>query len=257
MPPLIRLAQTRQKRYTYTTMRNVTPQIHDPVSASLENKTPQEILTWAVSAYRPRLAMATAFGAEGCVLIAMLAEQGLAADVHLFNLNTGYQFPETLETRDWLQKKYGVQVHLVSPDSAIDAAEAESEQPLYGRDPDRCCHLRKVVPLRDYLAQHDFAAWITAIRRDQTPDRAQQPIVGPDARFGLVKINPLANWSKRDVWEYISRNDVPYNPLADRGYTSIGCWPCTRAVGAGENERAGRWAGSAKTECGLHVVTPR
>ena len=238
-------------------MVNATPEAWEQISQSLENKTPQEILSWAVSAYRPRLAMATAFGAEGGVLIAMLAELGLAQDVHLFNLNTGYQFPETLETRDRLEDKYGVRVHLVSPDDAIHAAEAEAEQPLYARAPDRCCHLRKVVPLRDYLAQNDFAAWITAIRRDQTADRAQQPIVGPDPRFGLVKINPLANWNKRNVWDYISRNDVPYNPLMDSGYTSIGCWPCTRAVGAGEDERAGRWAGTAKTECGLHVVTPQ
>jgi phosphoadenosine phosphosulfate reductase len=226
------------------------------LSASLEDKTPQDILAWSAATYRPRLAMATAFGAEGCVLLAMLAERGLQNDVHLFNLNTGYQFTETLATRDRLQEKYGFWVHLVPPDDAIFAAEAESDAPLYARDPDRCCYLRKVLPLQSYVARGGFDAWISAIRRDQTPDRAGQPIVGWDAKFGLVKINPLANWSKRAVWEYITRNGVPYNPLMDQGYPSIGCRPCTRPVGAGEDERAGRWSGRAKTECGLHLVSP-
>ena len=99
-----------------------------------------------------------------------------------------------------------------------------------------------------------YEAWISAIRRDQTPERAHQPIVGWDKKFELVKINPLANWTKSDVWNYILNNDVPYNPLHDQGYPSIGCWPCTRAVGAGEDDRAGRWAGTAKKECGLHVL---
>lgn len=227
------------------------------VSVSLETRTPQEILAWSADTYRPRLALATAFGAEGCVLIAMLAEIGAADAVHLFNLDTGYQFTETLETRERLQDKYGVFVHLVPPKEAVHAAEAESPDPLYVRDLDRCCFLRKVVPLREYMAAGDFAAWISAIRRDQTPDRAGQPLVGWDAKFGLAKINPLANWSKRDVWEYITKNDVPYNPLMDQGFPSIGCWPCTRAVGAGEDERAGRWAGRAKTECGLHITAAK
>lgn len=228
------------------------------VSVTLEQGTPQEILRWATETFAPpRLAMATAFGAEGCVLIAMLSEIGAAPDaVHLFNLDTGYQFAQTLETRERLQEKYGVYVHLVPPDDAIHPAEAEdANTPLYARDPDRCCHLRKVVPLQKYVAQHDFAAWITAIRRDQTPDRAAQPIAGWDPKFNLVKINPLANWDKRQVWDYILQNGVPYNPLMDEGYQSIGCQPCTIAVNdASADERAGRWAGRVKNECGLHVI---
>lgn len=225
-------------------------------SARLETKTPQEILAWSREAFAPHLAMATAFGAEGCVLIAMLFEIGAAPDdVHLFNLDTGYQFTETLETRDRLQQKYGVFVHLVPPDSAIHAAEAEQpDTPLYARAPERCCYLRKVVPLKNYVAQGNFAAWISAIRRDQTADRAVQPIAGWDSKFGLVKVNPLANWSKREVWDYILKNDVPYNPLMDQGYPSIGCRPCTATVEDGQDERAGRWAGRLKKECGLHVI---
>jgi phosphoadenosine phosphosulfate reductase len=132
--------------------------------------------------------------------------------------------------------------------------EAAFGGPIYGRDPARCCHLRKIVPLTRKLA--GFDAWISAIRRDQTPDRARAGIVEWDGKFGLVKVNPLANWTKREVWSFILAHEIPYNPLHDRGYPSIGCWPCTRAVGEGEEDRAGRWAGSLRTECGLHSSEP-
>jgi phosphoadenosine phosphosulfate reductase len=220
------------------------------LAAWMENQPPQEILRWASEAYGPKLAMATAFGAEGCVLIAMLGE--ITSDVYLFNLDTGYQFPETLETRDRLIARYGLPIHLVRAEQSVGEMEAANGGPLYRDQPDRCCHIRKVVPLAQALQGHD--AWISAIRRDQTPERAAQPIVGWDRKFDLVKINPLANWTKKDVWDYILKNDVPYNPLHDQGFPSIGCWPCTRAVGSGGDDRDGRWAGTAKKECGLHVL---
>jgi phosphoadenosine phosphosulfate reductase len=218
------------------------------VSDRLETATPQEVLRWAVETYHPRLTMATAFGAEGCVLLHMLAE--IEPRVHVFNLETGYQFPETLATRERLQKRYRIEVELVRPDQTVDEMEAASGGPLYGRDPARCCHLRKIVPLTRTLAGRD--AWISAIRRDQTPDRAHAGIVQWDAKFGLVKVNPLANWTKGDVWSFILAHQIPYNPLHDQGFPSIGCWPCTRPVGASESDRAGRWSGTARTECGLH-----
>jgi phosphoadenosine phosphosulfate reductase len=123
--------------------------------------------------------------------------------------------------------------------------------PLYRTDPDRCCADRKLAVVRRVLA--GFEAWMTAIRRDQSPDRATAPIVGWDHKFGVVKISPLATWTKARVWDAIVKHDVPYNPLHDQGYVSIGCAPCTRAITFGEDERAGRWSGSAKTECGLHT----
>lgn len=218
-------------------------------SASFETATPQEILHWAVETYHPRLTMATAFGAEGCVLMAMLAE--VEPDVHIFNLDTGYQFAETLELRGRIQKKYGLRIHLVGAAESVEAMEARFGSPIYGSRPDECCRIRKVEPLKQ--AVKGFDAWISAIRRDQTHARANAGIVEPDARFNLVKINPLANWTKQDVWRYIHDNDVPYNPLHNKGYPSIGCWPCTRPVGATDDDRAGRWAGLAKTECGLHA----
>ena len=220
------------------------------LSQAMETWAPQEILRWAWETYGNGLTMATAFGAEGCAIIAMLAD--ISKDVYLFNLDTGYQFPETLETRQRLMDKYGLPVHLVGSRQSVAEMEAEHGGPLYDTDPDRCCHIRKVVPLKDALQGR--AAWISAIRRDQTPERAKAAIVGWDAKYGLVKVNPLANWTKSDVWNFILENDVPYNPLHDRGFPSIGCWPCTRAVGAGDDDRAGRWAGWAKKECGLHVM---
>lgn len=220
------------------------------LTTALEDKTPQEILRWAADAYGPKLAMATAFGAEGCAIIAMLA--GITDDVYLFNLDTGYQFPETLETRERLIEKYGLPIHLVRAEQSVAAMEAQHGGPLYTAQPDLCCHIRKVVPLSQALRGSE--AWISAIRRDQTPERAAQPIVGWDKKFDLVKVNPLANWTKGDVWNYIVQNDVPYNLMHDRGYPSIGCWPCTRAIGSGSDDREGRWAGTAKKECGLHVL---
>lgn len=220
------------------------------LSASLEDKSPQEILRWAWETYGKKLTMATAFGAEGCAIIAMLSEA--APDAYVFNLDTGYQFPETLETRQRLMDKYGLPIHLVRAEQSVAAMEDAHGGPIYGTNPDLCCHIRKVVPLHQAL--EGYEAWISAIRREQAPTRANAPIVGWDRKFNLVKVNPLANWTKRDLWEYLLKNDVPYNPLHDQGYPSIGCWPCTRAVGAGEDERAGRWAGSAKKECGLHVL---
>ena len=219
-------------------------------SLRLEGATPQEILMWAVDRFAPRFTMATAFGPEGMCLIHMLAEMG--APVPIFNLDTGYQFPETLQMRDRVRERYGIEVELKRPELSVAEYEAAHGGPVYATDPDRCCRDRKLAVLtRAIKGMH---AWASAIRRDQSPDRAKAPIVGWDRKFGLVKVSPLANWTKSQVWQFIVDHDVPYNPLHDRGYTSIGCRPCTRAVMAGDDERAGRWCGFAKTECGLHSL---
>ena len=222
-----------------------------------ENATPQEILKWATQTYGPKLTMATAFGAEGCLLLDMLAklrdETGIFPDV--FNLDTQYQFGQTLTLKKQIERKYHIQIRVVTPDDGIIAAEAQSQseagQPLYKTDPNNCCYWRKVVPLEGAVA--GFEAWISAIRRDQTPQRAATAIIGADRKFDLIKINPLANWTKEQVWDYIRENDVPTNILHTQGFPSIGCWPCTKPVVEGEDERAGRWSGTEKKECGLHV----
>jgi len=216
----------------------------------LTDKSPQQILQWAVERYHPRLTMATAFGAEGCCLIHMLAE--IQPAVRIFNLETGYQFPETLEMRERIKSRYGIEVEFIKPDLTVPEYEKKHRGPLYVLQPDQCCYDRKTVPLRRAVAGYE--AWISGIRRDQTSHRARADVVQWDAKFSLVKVNPLLSWTKRDVWSFIIERDIPYNPLHDKGYPSIGCWPCTRPVADGEDERAGRWAGLAKKECGLHVM---
>jgi phosphoadenosine phosphosulfate reductase len=217
-------------------------------SASLETAEPPEIIRWAAERFGTRLTMATAFGPEGCAIIHWLAT--VAPQTPVFNLETGYQFKETLDLRDRLAKRYGIEVTLEAPDTTVEEYERLHGGPLYRTDSTRCCHDRKIVVIQRVLA--DFDAWMSGIRRDQSPDRAAAPIVGWDGKFGVVKVSPLANWTKAKVWDLIVKEGIPYNPLHDQGYVSIGCWPCTRAITAGEDERAGRWSGTVKTECGLH-----
>ena len=216
---------------------------------ALEGAPPEEILRWAIDRYADRLTFATGFGAEGCVLIDLVGRHRLPID--LFTLDTGVLFPETRELWRRLEARYGLTIRGVRPEGAAEAeASLDPANRLWERDPDGCCARRKVFPLAAELGRVD--AWITAIRRDQTPQRANAPVVGWDAKFGIAKINPLVAWTSRDVWRYLRANDVPYNPLHDRGYPSVGCWPCTSPVRPGEDARAGRWRGTAKTECGLH-----
>jgi phosphoadenosine phosphosulfate reductase len=171
--------------------------------------------------------------------------------MHVFNLDTGYQFAETLVLRDEVARRYGIQVHMMQSDTTVAEYEQLHGGPLYKTDPNQCCFDRKIRVLHRAIAGKH--AWVSAIRREQSADRGRAPVVGWDKKFSLVKINPLVNWSKSDVWKTITEHDIPYNPLHDQGFTSIGCWPCTRAVMFGEDERAGRWSGFAKTECGLHT----
>lgn len=217
-------------------------------SIELESAQPWEILSWTAQRFGSGFAVATAFGAEGMLIIHWLAKY--APQTPIFNLETGYQFPETLAMVDRVRQRYGLEIELVRPELTVPEYEALHGGPVYSHAPDQCCRDRKLVPLRRRL--QGVTAWASAIRRDQSPDRSIVPIVGWDRKFGLVKVSPLANWKKRQVWQTIVSENVPYNPLHDQGFPSIGCQPCTRCVLAGEDERAGRWAGSKKTECGLH-----
>lgn len=216
---------------------------------ALETANAVEILAWA-STYLPRLTFATGFGAEGCVIIDLVARERLPID--LFTLDTGVLFPETYELWQRLQDKYGVEIRAVKPSQTIPEQALVHGPALWDSDSDRCCELRKVIPLRHELSKFD--AWITAIRRDQTAQRAYARVVEQDTKFKLVKVNPLVTWTHDDVWAHLYANDVPYNVLHDRGFPSIGCQPCTAAVAPGEDPRSGRWKGKAKKECGLHVA---
>jgi phosphoadenosine phosphosulfate reductase len=212
-----------------------------------EQEPPEALLAWAVQTF-PKVTLACSFGAEDVVLVDMLQKISPATDI--FYLDTDFHFRETYETRDRIAQRYGVSFTRVSPLLTPEQQAAEHGDELWKRDPDLCCNIRKVEPLARHLAQFD--AWITGIRRDQAPTRANAKKVEYDGKFGLVKFNPLANWTSDDVWAYIRANDVIYNPLHDQRYPSIGCAPCTRPVKPGEDPRAGRWSGTGKIECGLH-----
>ncbi|OFX25075.1 MAG: phosphoadenosine phosphosulfate reductase [Anaeromyxobacter sp. RBG_16_69_14] len=217
-------------------------------AGALEVRPPQEILALAAGRFAPRLGLATGFGPEGCVLIDMAARQAL--DIDYFTLDTGYLFPETYALWQELESRYRITIRGLRSWSPT-LADAPPLAPAPWRvDADACCEARKVRPLRAELGKLD--AWVTAIRRDQTADRAGAMPVEWDARFGLVKVNPLAHWSAQEVAAYAKAYHVPLNPLLARGYSSIGCAPCTTPVAPGEDPRAGRWRGSAKTECGIH-----
>ena len=222
----------------------------DDLAERLDDWSAPDILAWAAERYSPRLTFATGFGAEGCAIVDLIGRNRLPIDI--FTLDTGLLFPETYELWRRLEARYGITIRGVRPGLTVDEQAEQHGPKLWERHPDRCCEMRKVLPLRGELLR--FEAWITAIRREQTPARADARVVEWDGKFGLVKINPLVRWTKRDVWTYLRDHEVPYNSLHDRGYPSIGCGPCTSAVRAGEDERAGRWRGHDKAECGLHVA---
>ncbi|MDO3680501.1 phosphoadenylyl-sulfate reductase [Paenibacillus ehimensis] len=212
-----------------------------------ESQSPEALLSWAVERF-PNITLACSFGAEDVVLVDML--QKVSPKTDIFYLDTNVHFQETYETRDRLQQHYGLEFVQVLPKLTLEEQAQQFGEELWKTAPNQCCNIRKVDPLTDILKNYD--AWITGIRRDQAPTRANAKKVEYDVKFGLVKFNPLASWTSEDVWNYIRSNNIIYNPLHDRNYPSIGCEHCTRPVAAGEDPRAGRWAGFEKTECGLH-----
>jgi phosphoadenosine phosphosulfate reductase len=200
-----------------------------------------------VRAFPGRIAVTLSFGGAGVILAHMLSR--IDGAVPVIFLDTGFLFEETHAFKDTLVRRYGLEVVTMRPLS--------DPGPLYQTDPDRCCAIRKVEPME--RAIRDYDAWVSAIRRDQGASRGSTDVVEHHEIDGraLIKVHPLAHWSRADVWRYIHENDVPYHPLLDQGYSSLGCWPCTRRTQPGEDERAGRWSGTGKTECGLHTFTAR
>jgi len=218
-------------------------------SRVLAGSSPAEVLAWAATNAGPRVAFATGFGAEGCVIIDLIARAHLPIEV--FTLDTGLLFPETYALWHALEARYGISIRAVKPARTVEQQAEDDGPALWSREPDRCCDQRKVEPLREALA--GLSAWVTAIRRDQTPERATAQLVEDDHKFGLLKINPLVTWTHDDVWGHLYAHDVPFNPLHERGYPSIGCQPCTSQIVSGESLRAGRWRDAQKRECGIHV----
>ncbi|PYI50107.1 phosphoadenylyl-sulfate reductase [Paenibacillus flagellatus] len=214
---------------------------------TLESQRPEAVLKWAVETF-PNITFACSFGAEDVVLVDMLQKVSPSTDI--FYLDTDLHFKETYETRDRLEARYGLKFIRVSPKLTLEQQAERHGDELWKSDPTACCNIRKVEPLTDILGKYE--AWITGIRRDQAPTRANAKKIEYDVKFGLVKFNPIADWTSDDVWNYIRENELIYNPLHDQYYPSIGCEKCTRQVLPGEDPRAGRWSGFEKTECGLH-----
>jgi phosphoadenosine phosphosulfate reductase len=233
--------------------REMTDKDCQVISNELEAASPEAVLRWAIEKFSPDVALATGFGAEGCVLVAMLSAirpTNPSMGMPIFYLDTDLLFPETYALRDQLEARYGVHFERRATSLSVSDQAAEYGERLWEREPDLCCRLRKVEPLREMLK--GLRSWVTAIRRDQSPARAGTALVERDEKFGLIKINPLAAWSEHDVWNYIAKHEVPHNTLHDQGYPSIGCVPCTTPVQIGEIPRAGRWRGTGKSECGIH-----
>jgi phosphoadenosine phosphosulfate reductase len=214
-----------------------------------ESKRVEELLEWAVARFAPKLVMTSSFGPEGIVLIEKMSR--IAPQTPVIFLDTGFHFAATHEVKEQVRERFGL--NLIEQQAALSVAaqEAEYGTRLYARAPDVCCRLRKVEPLKGALA--GYAAWLSALRRDQAATRAHIAKVEWNAKHNLVKLNPLADWTRAQVWDYLVRHKLPYNRLHDAGYTSVGCEPCTRPVALGAHERSGRWAGQHKVECGIHL----
>jgi len=218
----------------------------------LEDASPQTIIRWAVRTFGSRFAVTSSMA--DAVLIDLVANAAPGTDV-LF-LDTGYHFDATLTMRDAVAATYRGRINLrtIEPEQTVAEQDAEHGRDLFGTNPDRCCFLRKVLPLDRALAGYD--AWGSGLRRDDSISRSRTQVVDWDRRNGMVKVNPLARWTQADVDAYIDRHGILTNPLLADGFASVGCFPCTRKTGDDEEARAGRWSGSTKNECGIHVVAP-
>lgn len=220
-----------------------------------ETAAPERLVAWALQRFRDRrIVLTTSFGMEGCALIDMVARHAVPLDV--VYLDTMFLFPETYALRDRMASRYP-HLAFVNRGTALsrEAQAAAFGDELWKRDPDRCCAIRKVEPMRGALAGADV--WLTGLMRSQSPTRATLPVVVWDWQYQLLKVSPLATWNRSQVWDYVRRHDVPFNPLHERGYPTVGCTHCTQPVlgsSPGEYSRAGRWAGTTKTECGLHYT---
>lgn len=218
----------------------------------------EQVLAWAWQRFGNRAAIGTSFQGAGLVMMHLAKRNGIQFPV--FTLDTGLLFKETLELKKRLEDFFGFQIESLVPDLTVEQQEEAQGPELWQREPDLCCTIRKVLPLQNKLANLD--CWITGLRRQQSDSRADIGIIelysqDQARQRDIVKLNPMAEWSREQVWQYIRDHKIPYNPLHDAGYRSIGCWPCTRKTGEGDDERAGRWTGFNKVECGIHTFLPK
>lgn len=217
------------------------------LQSQFENAHPQDILRWAIEAYGKQLVVVTSFQATGIVTLHMMKE--ITDNFQVITLDTGLLFPTSYQLIADIEQLLDISVQRIQPQLSLPKQAREYGSLLWETDPNQCCHLRKTLPLHDAL--QDYDAWITGIRRDQSSTRAQTPIITWDERNGLVKLAPFATWTEEMIWTYIEAYELPSNPLHQQGYPSIGCYTCTLAA-KGNDMRSGRWAGTTKTECGIH-----
>ncbi|MBX3080044.1 MAG: phosphoadenylyl-sulfate reductase [Anaerolineae bacterium] len=230
-------------------MSTVTAEQITDLNAAFEKQAPQDILRWAVETYGTGLASVTSFQPTGIVILHMLRE--IAPETPVLTLDTGLLFPETYALIDDLEARFDLRLTRLQPELTVERQAEQYGAALWEREPNLCCAMRKTAPLDAVLGQ--YPAWITGLRRDQSEGRGTTPIISWDRKHGNIKLAPLATWTESMVWTYIHAYELPYNALHDQNYPSIGCYPCTRAVAADGDKRAGRWVGHNKTECGIHV----
>jgi phosphoadenosine phosphosulfate reductase len=220
----------------------------DRLADELEDKRAEDVLQVAVDLFHPRLVLTCSWQKQSSVLVHMISE--IQPDVRVVEFDTGLLFPETYRTREKLIERYPVRFERIEPELTVDQQADVHGPKLWEREPDRCCAMRKVAPLQQALDGMD--AWITGIRREQSTTRENARKIEIDARRGIVRVQPLVDWTNSDVWRYIWKHSIPYNTLHDHGFPSIGCVPCTNPIEDGTDERSGRWKGTGKVECGLH-----
>jgi phosphoadenosine phosphosulfate reductase len=225
-----------------------TPERLERIDARLRHASPDAVLRWGIESFGQDLCLATSFGPQSIVLMHQVSV--LCPQMTVFYLDTELLFPETYSLRDRLADLLGLQFTRLTAELSVEDQASRHGPRLWSRDPDLCCHLRKVLPLRRFLSTKK--AWITGIRSGHTAHRANGHIVHWDAPNAVVKLNPLLNWTHEQVWGYLRTHGLPYNRLHDEGFPSIGCQPCTRAVAPGDDPRSGRWPGFEKSECGIH-----
>jgi len=235
-------------------MKTLEPEQIAQWNRTFQDAPTEAILDWAWGQFGRRAAIGTSFQGAGLVMTHIARSRGL--DFPVFTVDTGLLFPETLALKKRLEEFFGLEIEALTPELTVEQQAERHGAELWKSQPDDCCWMRKVVPLQKKLETLDV--WITGLRREQSDTRSDIEIVelyefDPVLNRDIVKLNPMARWKREEIWNYLGRHGIPYNPLHDRGYHSIGCWPCTRAVGEGEDERAGRWTGFRKTECGIHT----
>jgi len=222
------------------------------MNGHIENARSEDILAWAFDRFEDRIALSTAFGPSGVVLMHLASQ--VKPGIRVFFVDTGFHFRETLDMLDRIRERLPVTIEVIKPELTVREQALQYGDELHVINSDRCCAMRKVEPTQRMLVGLD--AWVTALRRDQGPSRAQLPVL--ENRMvnnrEVAKINPLIHWTREEIWRHVFAHDLPYNPLHDQGYPSIGCAPCTRPATDPNDERSGRWIGRSKTECGLHTM---